>query len=349
MDPWTELPSEEALRLRTYPDPYPDAWYPVCTSTELLAGAARPVRLGSHRIVVFRGQAGVVAALDAFCPHLGADLSGGAVCGEHLRCPFHHWEFDAGGRVARVPYAKTPLRASMRTRTWPVEERWGHVWVWYSRSAGRSVEPAWPLPDLPEIADGRLVERGHRDGGTVAMHLMEIAENGADVRHLDTLHHDLLVPFTRLRVPFASLRYPHAAWGPDREQRHICHLSTAGLVELFGRPIEATRGEARVTFYGPGTLTALRIGIPNLGDVLILEMHTPLGPLEQRISFRWYASPRLPRLLVAWIAGGWMAQVQSDYEVWANKAHVRRPMVVEGDGPILSFRQWYRQLTRAVE
>lgn len=350
MDQWADqLPSAEELRLRTYPDPYPDAWYPVCGSRELRAGTLRPVRLGSHRIVVFRGQGGAAGALDAFCPHLGADLTGGQVCGEHLRCAFHHWEFDAEGRVARVPYATGPLRASMRTRAWPVEERWGHVWVWYSRQAGRTVEPGWPLPELPELADGRLVERGQRDGGTVGMHLMEITENGADLRHFDFVHHEMLVPFTRLRVPFVAVRYPRTAWEPDPEQPHVSHLSTSGVIEVLGHRIEGSRGDARVTFYGPGTLIALRIGIPGAGDVLILQTHSPTGPLEQRIHFRWYASPRTPRLLVAWIAGAWIGQVQSDFAIWANKVHVRKPMIVGGDGPILAFRQWYRQFDRAAE
>lgn len=337
-------PTDDELRLRTYPDPYPDTWYPVSRSDELRGGAVQPMRLGDHRLVVFRGRDGAVGALDAYCPHLGADLSGGSVCGNHVRCPFHHWEFDAGGRVARVPYASGPLPATLRTRTWPVEERFGFVWVWYSRSAARrGATPAWPLPDFPEIGYGRLVERGHWDGGTIPMHLMEITENGADLRHFDVVHHAMLVPFTSLRVPFASVVYPRTHWEVDAELPHVSHLTTSGTVVLFGRTLEGSRGDARVSFYGPGTLIALRIGIPGLGEVLLLQAHTPLGPLEQRVNFRWYASPQMPRLAVAWIAGAWIAQVREDFAIWGAKIHVRKPMIVEGDGPILAFRTWYRQ------
>lgn len=41
---------------------------------------------------MFRNDKGVVNVLDAFCPHLGADIGiGGTVRGDCVECPFHHW------------------------------------------------------------------------------------------------------------------------------------------------------------------------------------------------------------------------------------------------------------------
>lgn len=44
------------------------------------------------RVAVFRTEKGVVNVLDAFCPHLGADIGiGGTVRGDCVECPFHRW------------------------------------------------------------------------------------------------------------------------------------------------------------------------------------------------------------------------------------------------------------------
>ena len=64
----------------------------------------------------FRTEAGEVAVLDAFCPHMGAHLGhGGKVEGGGLVCPFHAWKFDGAGKSA------LPVKISaVRFREYPV-------------------------------------------------------------------------------------------------------------------------------------------------------------------------------------------------------------------------------------
>jgi hypothetical protein len=51
------------------------------------------IRAFSRELVLFRTQGGQPALLDAFCPHLGANLSvGGRVVDGNIRCPFHGWQ-----------------------------------------------------------------------------------------------------------------------------------------------------------------------------------------------------------------------------------------------------------------
>lgn len=59
-------------------------------------------------LAVFRAVNGEVYALDAFCPHLGANLGvGGKVRGTCLECPFHSWRFNgADGKCTDIPGAK---------------------------------------------------------------------------------------------------------------------------------------------------------------------------------------------------------------------------------------------------
>lgn len=45
--------------------------------------------------------------LDAYCPHLGANMAeGGRVKGDCLECPFHGWLFrGSDGQCDYIPYA----------------------------------------------------------------------------------------------------------------------------------------------------------------------------------------------------------------------------------------------------
>ena len=57
-------------------------------------------------LAVFRDEHGVAHALDAYCPHMGANLgAGGRVKGNCLECPFHAWRFRGDdGKCTHIPY-----------------------------------------------------------------------------------------------------------------------------------------------------------------------------------------------------------------------------------------------------
>jgi len=57
-----------------------------------------------ENFAVFRGSNGDVNILNAYCPHLGANMAiGGIVRGNCLQCPFHGWTFDGtSGKRVRI-------------------------------------------------------------------------------------------------------------------------------------------------------------------------------------------------------------------------------------------------------
>ena len=61
-----------------------------------------------QNLAVFRGSNGRVMTVDAYCPHLGANLAaGGVVKGNCIECPFHGWKFDGiSGKCVDIPYEK---------------------------------------------------------------------------------------------------------------------------------------------------------------------------------------------------------------------------------------------------
>lgn len=62
------------------------------------------VHLGEN-FAVFRSSDGNVNILNAYCPHLGANMAiGGTVKGNGLQCPFHGWVFDGtSGSCVHIP------------------------------------------------------------------------------------------------------------------------------------------------------------------------------------------------------------------------------------------------------
>ena len=64
----------------------------VCKVQDLKEGEGKTVALGKKMIAVF-AQGGQLYAIDDFCPHMGASLSGGYVEDGIVTCPWHAWRF----------------------------------------------------------------------------------------------------------------------------------------------------------------------------------------------------------------------------------------------------------------
>lgn len=54
-------------------------------------GCAFPV--GDRLVAVFNLGGGRYAAINDICPHQGASLAEGELCGEVVACPWHGWRF----------------------------------------------------------------------------------------------------------------------------------------------------------------------------------------------------------------------------------------------------------------
>lgn len=65
---------------------------------------------------MFRGQEGQAHVLNAYCPHLGANLAvGGRVVGNCIECPFHGWRFEGSdGKCVKIPYAENGMTGDCR-------------------------------------------------------------------------------------------------------------------------------------------------------------------------------------------------------------------------------------------
>ena len=79
-------------------------WHPVALSEAVAAQAPLAVQLLEQPVVLWRDSEGTVHALADQCPHRGARLSLGRVTPQgQLECPYHGWQFAAGGQCTHVP------------------------------------------------------------------------------------------------------------------------------------------------------------------------------------------------------------------------------------------------------
>jgi nitrite reductase/ring-hydroxylating ferredoxin subunit len=160
-------------------------------SRALRRGRVMRFQLGEYPLVLFRGRDDrVVHALPAHCRHQGVDLAHGAVVGDCLRCPLHHWEYrDACERIpgaARVP-------EQFRRPRFRAVERYGMIFV----HAGE--EPSLPLPSFT-VEDERLA---FLSGTAVQLDCpwyVPLA-NAFDMTHLRTVHHRRLLTEPEVTTP----------------------------------------------------------------------------------------------------------------------------------------------------
>ncbi len=67
-----------------------------------------------QELAVYRGDDGKAYIVDAYCPHLGANLGvGGQVKGNCIECPFHAWTFrGSDGKCVDIPYTEKGICTS---------------------------------------------------------------------------------------------------------------------------------------------------------------------------------------------------------------------------------------------
>lgn len=127
-------------------------WHPVCRLDDLPGPV--PVRLLGRDLVVARlgdGDDAPLLVAEDRCPHRSVRLSIGTVEGDCLRCAYHGWAFDDGGRCVDIPSMPDgPIPERARATAFEAEARYGLVWVRLDPAAGTAI-PACPAFDDPAM------------------------------------------------------------------------------------------------------------------------------------------------------------------------------------------------------
>lgn len=168
----------QTLRVFDNPSVVAEGWYPLLPSRDLPAGTATSVAIACQRLAVWRSDSGSPHVVDAFCPHMGADLGNGTVQGEDLTCYFHQWRYRPDGTLASTGCGDRP---EARVRPWPCTEAYGWIWAY----AGDT--PAHAVPRPPGLERGDVYAR-HLGTVRLFAHHHVMMAGGIDVQHFASVH-----------------------------------------------------------------------------------------------------------------------------------------------------------------
>ncbi len=329
------------------PGRYGRGWYIVALSQELAAGEIKALHFFDRDLVLYRGEAGRAAVLDAHCPHLGAHLAGNGakVIRDTLRCPFHGWQFDGDGSCVHIPYAKRiPERANNALTGWPLSEQNGFIALWYDPDGAS--EPDWQLPAISAWGDSgcgdwrfkrRLVNtQGH-----------EIVENIVDSGHFAFVHGGRVETFDISFEAHTVTQYSVVC--PDPKASFIVPPDLPfNLAELRGDEPEG-RHEGHATYHGPAVMYfhTRQSEAEFSYDAWWLNYFTPVNARQVELTSAVLIAPAgeqpLPAEFIAMYPEVAWAAFSQDIEVWESKIYRPDPILCDGDGPITKLRKWYDQ------
>jgi phenylpropionate dioxygenase-like ring-hydroxylating dioxygenase large terminal subunit len=235
-------------------------WLPLIPSKKLKKLMVRSFHLFNQRIVVYRFADGSLNALDAFCPHMGADLGNGEVKGHQLQCFFHQWTFETDGTCHKLKNKKL--------NPYPTQEKYGYIWI-------------FPLPGLvapfpvaqPPTLENCQVEGIHLFKVKLFAHHHVMMAGGIDLQHFKSVH-NLDIAF---QYDVSSLDFDQSfLWSLEGK------LPSDTLLQRFGTYLTGGLFRYKALFSG-GTITSLTYG----NDLQFRGHRFPLPTT----SILWAATP----------------------------------------------------------
>ncbi|MCF8568958.1 aromatic ring-hydroxylating dioxygenase subunit alpha [Gordonia sp. HY002] len=324
----------------TPPTRFARGWHCIGLVADYTDGKPHSLEIFGTKLVVWADSEGNVKALDAYCRHMGADLSQGKVRGDNIACAFHGWEWNGKGRCAGVPYAKRHPKLA-KTRTWQTMIRNGQVFV-YNDPEGNPPPEDVVIPELTEYgADGwtdwtwnRLVITGSN--------CREIIDNVVDMAHFFYVHYALPDYFKNVFEGETAAQYMNSRGRPD-----IALTSAYGDSKL----------ESIAAYYGPSYM--LNPMVQYYGEfaveTILTNCHYPIDSNSFVLMFGVMAKvpegltdaqgTKMAKKISAGIEVGFL----QDVEIWKHKTRIDNPLLVEEDGAVYQLRRWYEQFYTDVD
>ncbi|KAL7295688.1 hypothetical protein TKK_0011041 [Trichogramma kaykai] len=338
------------------PPIYPNGWFALAQSSEIKNGQVKQIVALGENFAVYRTENGIVRIVDAYCPHLGANMGiGGKVRGEDLECPFHSWRFcGATGKCTYIPYAKKGVPDVIKATPYECLEVNDLIFVWYH--SNKEPPTWWPEP-IPQISNRTWTYQGYNEF-FVNCHIQDIPENGADWAHLTAVHGPSILDSYLSEAVKHS--WTDASWttrseelAADSGNKSACcipptpvishkHIATSCLKHnliLFNK-YHMMEINVKANQIGPGYVE-LQLQT-KFGPMCIVQTVTPVGPLQQRVTHLMF-SPLLTSPYAKLVMLGECIMFQRDVDVWNHKKYMDKPMLVSEDKNIKHFRRWYKQ------
>jgi 3-ketosteroid 9alpha-monooxygenase subunit A len=329
----------------TPPDRFARGWYCLGLANRFRDGdppVPHEVQAFGTKLVVFADSTGQLHVLDAYCRHMGGDLTMGTVKGDQVACPFHDWRWGGDGRCAQIPYGRRVPPAA-RTRSWLTLERNGQLFVWLDPEGN-------PPPDdvtIPRIEGSYTAEWTDWTWDSILVegaNCREVIDNVVDMAHFFYIHFAFPTYFKNVFEGTVATQYLRTRSRPD-----------VGALSNYSDGGETTlRSEA--SYFGPSYM------IDNLWqdyhgmavESVLINCHYPVTPTS--FMLQWGVIVKRPPGLSDGQAarfGTTFAKFvglgfEQDVQIWMHKSRVDNPLLCAEDGPVYQLRRWYEQFYRDV-
>ncbi|MFD8566854.1 Rieske 2Fe-2S domain-containing protein [Streptomyces sp. NPDC059639] len=311
-------------------------WHCLGLAEKFRDGTPHSVRAFGQKLVVFRGGDGALHVLDAYCRHMGGDLSQGTVKGDEVACPFHDWRWGGDGRCKQIPYSRrVPLRA--RTSSWPTLDQDGMLFVW-NDPEGNPPPADVTIPRIEGATSDEWTDWVWYET-VVDANCREVVDNVVDMAHFFYVHYSFPTYFKNVFEGHTATQYMHGTGRPDARPQ-----------EQDGRP-KTTGSVSVATYHGPSFMVDDLTYQYDTGDVksVLINCHYPVSTdrfvlqygiiVKHTETMAADEADRMARGMAEFIKLGF----EQDIQIWRNKTRIDNPLLCEEDGPVYQLRRWYEQ------
>jgi len=221
----------------------PRQWYLVLESREVKRGRLLAARRMGENLVFGRDSDGAAFCLVDRCAHRGAALSKGEIVGDHVRCPFHGFEYDAEGRGLLIPAngRSAPVPERFKVPHYPTHEAHGFIFIWWGVNPPEGLEAPFFFNDV----DDSFSQRTRIDPWDC--HYSRGIENQLDVVHLPFVHRTTIGRGNRTLV-----NGPVVEWqDPDHFFVRVFNVADTGQKPLTSQEISPPYPSFHLDFHFP--------------------------------------------------------------------------------------------------
>ncbi|WP_016910226.1 Rieske 2Fe-2S domain-containing protein [Streptomyces xiaopingdaonensis] len=333
----TQSPDEvRTIDTGAAPTRFARGWHCLGVSESFKDGGPHSVQAFGQKLVVFADSNGELHVLDAYCRHMGGDLSKGTVKGDAVACPFHDWRWGGNGRCAGIPYGRrVPPRA--RTRSWPTLDQDGLFFVWNDPEGN----PPLAEQAIPRIEGGLSDEWSDWVWYSVEVdtNCREVVDNVVDMAHFFYVHYAFPTKFRNVFEGHVATQYME---GLSRED--VAKPALEGEPTMLGNTSLAS-------YFGPSFMIDELVYRFDTGDIesILINCHYPVTANKFVLMYGIIVKKPagLPDETALHQARGMGDFIklgfEQDIEIWKSKTRIDNPLLCEEDGPVYQLRRWYEQ------
>jgi len=321
---------------------YARGWHCLGLSKDFRDGRPHQVQAFGAKLVVWDDADGELRVLDAYCRHMGGDLSQGTVKDGNIACPFHDWRWGGDGRCKQIPYSRrVPLRA--RTSAWPTLDQDGMLFVWNDPEGNPPIAEQ-AIPKIPGATSDEWTDWHWYSIRIDGSNCREIVDNVVDMAHFFYVHYSMPTYFKNVFEGHVATQVMN---GTDRGDVAVPSEDDSTLLAM----------KSTASYFGPSFMIDDLVYEYDTGNFesILINCHYPVDTnsfvLQYGIIVKKPQGVSDEYAHASAVSMGEFIKTgfEQDVAIWRNKARIDNPLLCEEDGPVYQLRRWYQQFYTDVD